>query len=149
MPTSGCDAEHHNRFTLAYQAVTPKLYTTTRTAKTATSTYRCGNSCEPALRAPVYFPPEILNWDPDDDSQAFVFVDGGGYSLQQSGVLALSYGYERALSIGVQTSTPFRRHRTSHRVWAGQQVIEAFAERDAKHYLLRDRDSIYGPPVWW
>ena len=28
--------------------------------------------------------------------------------------------------------------------WAAQQVVEAFAERDAKHYLVRDRDSIYG-----
>jgi hypothetical protein len=27
--------------------------------------------------APVYFPPEILKWDPDDESKAFVFVDGG------------------------------------------------------------------------
>ena len=28
--------------------------------------------------------------------------------------------------------------------WAGQQVIEAFSERDAKRYLIRDRDAIYG-----
>jgi putative transposase len=28
--------------------------------------------------------------------------------------------------------------------WAAQQIVEAFSERDAKHYLLRDRDSIYG-----
>jgi hypothetical protein len=28
--------------------------------------------------------------------------------------------------------------------WAAQQVVEAFSERDAKHYLIRDRDSIYG-----
>jgi putative transposase len=27
--------------------------------------------------------------------------------------------------------------------WTGQQVIEAFSERDAKRYLIRDRDSIY------
>lgn len=27
--------------------------------------------------APVYFPPEILQWDPDDPEKAFVFVDGG------------------------------------------------------------------------
>ncbi len=27
--------------------------------------------------APVYFPPEILQWDPKDSSKAFVFVDGG------------------------------------------------------------------------
>ena len=27
--------------------------------------------------APVFFPPEILNWDPDDPNKTFVFVDGG------------------------------------------------------------------------
>jgi Patatin-like phospholipase len=27
--------------------------------------------------APVYFPPEILRWDPADPSKTFVFVDGG------------------------------------------------------------------------
>ena len=27
--------------------------------------------------APVYFPPEVLQWDPDDDTKTFVFVDGG------------------------------------------------------------------------
>jgi len=27
--------------------------------------------------APVYFPPEVINWDPNDTSKAFVFVDGG------------------------------------------------------------------------
>jgi uncharacterized protein len=27
--------------------------------------------------APVYFPPEVLNWDPGDPLKTFVFVDGG------------------------------------------------------------------------
>ncbi len=27
--------------------------------------------------APVYFPPEVLNWDPSDPEKSFVFVDGG------------------------------------------------------------------------
>ena len=27
--------------------------------------------------APVFFPPEVIYWDPEDDSKAFVFVDGG------------------------------------------------------------------------
>jgi len=27
--------------------------------------------------APVYFPPEVLRWDPKDDEKAFVFQDGG------------------------------------------------------------------------
>lgn len=27
--------------------------------------------------APVYFPPEVIQWDPQDPAKAFVFVDGG------------------------------------------------------------------------
>lgn len=27
--------------------------------------------------APVFFPPEVIWWDPDDENKAFVFVDGG------------------------------------------------------------------------
>jgi transposase InsO family protein len=31
--------------------------------------------------------------------------------------------------------------------WTSQQIIEAFADRDAPRYLIRDRDSIYGSEV--
>jgi putative transposase len=31
--------------------------------------------------------------------------------------------------------------------WTSQQIIEAFADRDAPRYLIRDRDSIYGNDV--
>lgn len=27
--------------------------------------------------APVYFPPEVIRWDPNDERKAFIFVDGG------------------------------------------------------------------------
>src|SRR5579872_4675294 len=27
--------------------------------------------------APIFFPPEVLQWDPDDPAKTFVFVDGG------------------------------------------------------------------------
>ena len=27
--------------------------------------------------APVYFPPEVIQWDPQDENKAFVFIDGG------------------------------------------------------------------------
>jgi putative transposase len=32
-------------------------------------------------------------------------------------------------------------------VWTSQQIVEAFADRDAPQYLIRDRDSIYGNDV--
>ena len=31
--------------------------------------------------------------------------------------------------------------------WTSQQIIEAFGDRDASRYLLRDRDSVYGSEV--
>ena len=31
--------------------------------------------------------------------------------------------------------------------WTAQQIVEAFADRDAARYLIRDRDSIYGNAV--
>ena len=31
--------------------------------------------------------------------------------------------------------------------WTSQQIVEAFADRDAARYLMRDRDSIYGNEV--
>jgi putative transposase len=32
-------------------------------------------------------------------------------------------------------------------VWTSQQIVEAFADRDAPQYLIRDRDRIYGNEV--
>ena len=31
--------------------------------------------------------------------------------------------------------------------WTSQQIVEAFADRDAARFLIRDRDSIYGDEV--
>jgi hypothetical protein len=31
--------------------------------------------------------------------------------------------------------------------WTSQQIVEAFADRDAPRYLIRDRDGIYGDDV--
>ena len=31
--------------------------------------------------------------------------------------------------------------------WTSQQIIEAFADRDAPKYLIRDRDNVYGNDV--
>jgi putative transposase len=36
-------------------------------------------------------------------------------------------------------------HPTSE--WTAQQIVAAFSERDSKHYLVRDRDSVYGHEV--
>ena len=31
--------------------------------------------------------------------------------------------------------------------WAAQQIVEAFADREVPHYLIRDRDGVYGSEV--
>lgn len=48
--------------------------------------------------APVYFPPEILKWDPNDESKAFVFVDGG----------VTPYNNPAFLLYRMATSAPYR-----------------------------------------
>ena len=50
--------------------------------------------------------------------------------------LVIEHGRRRVLHFGVT------EHPTAE--WTGQQVIEAFSERDAKRYLIRDRDALYG-----
>jgi transposase InsO family protein len=49
--------------------------------------------------------------------------------------LVLEHQRRRVLHFGI-TEHPIAQ-------WAGQQVIEALSERDARRYLIRDRDSIY------
>jgi len=50
--------------------------------------------------------------------------------------LVIEHQRRRVIHFGVT------EHPTAE--WAAQQVVEAFSERDGKHYLIRDRDSIYG-----
>lgn len=49
--------------------------------------------------------------------------------------LVLEHQRRRILHFGVT------EHSTAE--WSSQQLIEAFSERDARRYLLRDRDSIF------
>lgn len=50
--------------------------------------------------------------------------------------LVIEHQRRRVLHFGIT------EHPTTE--WTAQQVVEAFSERDAKHYLIRDRDSAYG-----
>ena len=78
--------------------------------------------------APVYFPPEVVQWDPTDPSKTFVFVDGGvtpynnpafllyrmatepAYRLNwkkgEDNLLILSIGTGAAESLGATTARP-------------------------------------------
>ncbi len=46
--------------------------------------------------APVYFPPEVLQWDPADQSKTFVFVDGGVTPYNNPAFLAYRMATEPA-----------------------------------------------------
>jgi len=50
--------------------------------------------------------------------------------------LVIEHQRRRVLHFGISA------HPTAE--WTGQQVIAAFSEGDARRYLLRDRDSVYG-----
>ena len=50
--------------------------------------------------------------------------------------LVLEHQRRKVLHFGVT------EHPTAE--WAAQQIVEAFANRDAKRYLIRDRDASYG-----
>src|ERR1035441_10675296 len=50
--------------------------------------------------------------------------------------IVLEHQRRKVLHFGVT------EHPTSE--WVGQQVVEAFAEREAPRYLIRDRDASYG-----
>ena len=53
--------------------------------------------------------------------------------------LVLEHGRRQVLHFNVTD------HPTAD--WTSQQIVEAFADRDAPRYLIRDRDSIYGSEV--
>jgi hypothetical protein len=53
--------------------------------------------------APVYFPPEILQWDPADVSKTFVFVDGGVTPHNNSAFLLYRMATEPAYRLNWKT----------------------------------------------
>jgi predicted acylesterase/phospholipase RssA len=53
--------------------------------------------------APVYFSPEVIEWDPDDASKAFVFVDGGTTAYNNPAFLLFKMATEPAYRLGWPT----------------------------------------------
>ncbi len=53
--------------------------------------------------APVYFPPEVVQWDPDDPAKSFVFVDGGTTAYNNPAFLLFRMATEPAYRLGWQT----------------------------------------------
>jgi hypothetical protein len=80
--------------------------------------------------APIYFPPEVLQWDPNDKSKTFVFVDGGvtpynnpafllyrmatepayrlNWNTGEKNLLIVSVGTGAAESLGARAAAPNR-----------------------------------------
>ena len=53
--------------------------------------------------APIYFPPEVLNWDPDDPLKTFAFVDGGVTPYNNSAFLLFRMATQPAYRLGWKT----------------------------------------------
>ena len=53
--------------------------------------------------APIYFPPEVLNWDPNDPSKTFAFVDGGVTPYNNSAFLLFRMATHPAYRLGWKT----------------------------------------------
>lgn len=53
--------------------------------------------------APVYFPPEVLNWDPSDPLKTFVFVDGGVTPYNNPAFLLFRMATDPAYLLGFPT----------------------------------------------
>jgi hypothetical protein len=50
--------------------------------------------------APVYFPPEVIEWDPNDPSKSFVFVAGGTTAYNNPAFLLFKMATEPAYRLG-------------------------------------------------
>lgn len=50
--------------------------------------------------APVYFPAEVVSWDPDDPTKSFVFVDGGTTPYNNPAFLLFRMATEPAYGLG-------------------------------------------------
>jgi predicted acylesterase/phospholipase RssA len=53
--------------------------------------------------APVFFPPEVVSWDPNDPSKSFVFVDGGTTPYNNPAFLLFRMATDRAYRLGWPT----------------------------------------------
>ena len=53
--------------------------------------------------APIYFPPEVLNWDPGDPSKTFTFVDGGVTPYNNPAFLLFRMATHPAYRVGWKT----------------------------------------------
>jgi len=50
--------------------------------------------------APVFFPPEVISWNPKDPSKSFVFVDGGTTAYNNPAFLLFKMATEPAYRLG-------------------------------------------------
>jgi predicted acylesterase/phospholipase RssA len=53
--------------------------------------------------APVFFPPEVIEWDPNDPRKSFVFVDGGTTAYNNPAFLLFKMATEPAYRLGWAT----------------------------------------------
>jgi len=117
--------------------------------------------------APIYFPPEVIEWDPNDPSKSFVFVDGGvtpynnpamvlyrmatlpeyrlGWSTGEGRMMLVSVGTGAAARLGNTADAP-----ESHLVASGMGLLEALMNGAVIEQDLQCRTvgrCVYGNPI--
>lgn len=117
--------------------------------------------------APIYFPPEVLSWDPDDESKTFVFVDGGvtpynnpafllfrmatadayrlGWPTGESKLLVTSVGTGAAPDAGGDVTSPGRNHLANLADLPGALMYAASVDQDINCRAIGR--CVYGVPI--
>jgi hypothetical protein len=117
--------------------------------------------------APVYFPPEILQWDKNDESKTFVFVDGGvtpynnpafllfrmatypayrlAWKTGERNLLLVSVGTGAAPSLDSDILSPGRNHLSNVAHLPGALMYGALVDQDVNCRMIGR--CVYGAPI--
>lgn len=117
--------------------------------------------------APVYFPPEILEWDPSDPAKTFVFVDGGmtpynnpafllyrlatqeayglGWATGERDLLVVSIGTGAAAAAGPEAESAHRNLVANLSAIPGNLMYAALVEQDTNCRTIGR--CTYGAPI--
>ena len=138
-------AERDNRLGMADQQQPVCQVQRSRDAPTATCASRSGRLVRASTAAPVFFPPEIIRWDPNDDEKAFVFVDGGTTPYNNPAFLLFRMATEPAYQLGWPTG---ERNLLLISVGTGSSpVIGAPADDPDTNVLSSALTTLSGPDV--
>jgi hypothetical protein len=117
--------------------------------------------------APVYFPPEVLQWDPEDEQKSFVFVDGGvtpynnpafllfrlatqapyrlNWKTGERNLLLISVGTGAAPQLDSDLLSPSKNHLSNLVGLPGALMYGALVDQDINCRVIGR--CVYGAPI--